>query len=168
MTTLGLVAVPVCLVTMLSAPVWALQVGDNAPAFKLDDQFGKTWELSSLKNNVVVVVAADRDSGRMMDPWVGGLKTKYGAKIKLLGLIQLKGIPGMFRGMARSRIKKETQDPLMIDFDGTTGKAYEVSSKYPVVVVIDRSGVIRVVEKTYTPEAFKSVTEAVDKELGTS
>ena len=144
----------------------ALQTGDQAPAFKLMDQFGKTWELAKLKDSVVVVVAANRDSGQMMAPWIDGLKPKYSGKIQLLGLMELKGIPGMFRGMARSRIKKETQDPLMIDFDGSTGKAYEVSSKYPVVVVIDKTGVLRSIEKTYSKDAFKTVTEAIDKALG--
>jgi len=144
----------------------ALQSGDSAPAFKLSDQFGKTWELAKLRDNVVVVVAANRDSGEMMAPWIDRLKPKYLGKIQLLGLMELKGIPGIFRGMARSRIKKETQDPLMIDFDGATGKAYEVSSKYPVVVVIDKTGAIRAIEKTYSKDAFKSITEAIDKALG--
>ena len=144
----------------------ALQTGDQAPAFKLSDQFGKTWELAKLRDNVVVVVAANRDSGEMMAPWIDRLKPKYLGKIQLLGLMELKGIPGIFRGMARSRIKKETQDPLMIDFDGATGKAYEVSSKYPVVVVIDKTGAIRAIEKTYSKDAFKSITEAIDKALG--
>jgi len=143
-----------------------LQTADNAPAFKLADQFGKVWELAKLKNSVVVVVAANRESGRLMGPWVDNLKGKYGSKIQLLGLMDLHGLAGIFHGMARSRIKKETQDPLMIDFDGATGKAYEVSDKYPVVVVIDRGGVVRAIGKTaYTQDTLKPIAEAIDKAL---
>lgn len=144
----------------------ALQTGQPAPSFKLADQFGKNWDLAGLRNNVVVIVAANRDSGRAMDPWVGNLKDRYGNRIKLLGLIELKGVPGIARGMARSRIRKETKDPLMIDFDGSTGRAYMVSSRHPVVVVIDKSGIVREVERDgYSDQALRSVTEAVDKAL---
>lgn len=164
MTKIASIAVLVVAISAIGAAAWALQSGDAAPPFKLADQFGKTWELSALKNSVVVVVAADRDSGRAMGPWVDKLKQKYGVKIQLLGLMDLHGLPGLFRGIATSRIKRETKDPLMIDFDGGTSKAYQVSSKYPVVVVIDKSGTVRDIEKTnYTDAAFGSTTAAVDK-----
>jgi predicted transcriptional regulator len=160
------VAALAALMLSLAPACSALQIGDQAPAFKLMDQFDKTWELAKLKDSVVVIVAADRDSGQMMAPWIDGLRPRYGGKIQLLGLMDLDGIPGMFRGMARSRIRKETKDPLVIDFEGSTGKAYEVSSKYPMVVVIDKTGVMRAIEKTHSKDAFTRVTDAIDKALG--
>lgn len=166
MRTLQLTLIaPVLLLSVCSGAL-ALQTGEKAPAFKLNDQFGKTWDLADLKGQVVVVVAADRDSGRLMDPWVGGLKDKYGTKVRLLGLLDLHTVPWIGRGIAKSRIKKETKDPLMLDFDGATGKAYEVSGKHPVVVVIDRNGVVQhVAATTYTEDAFKATTAAIDNAL---
>jgi hypothetical protein len=150
----------------LTGAALALEVGQPAPSFKLADQFGKDWDLAGLRNNVVVVVAANRDSGRAMGPWVGNLKDKYGDRVKLLGLLELKGIPGIARGMARSRIRKETKEPLMIDFSGSTGKAYMVSSKHPVVVVIDKAGIVREVQSNgFSDRALKSVSEAIDRAL---
>jgi hypothetical protein len=158
--------IPAALLTLtLVSSAMALQIGDKAPAFKLLDQFGKVWELAALKNNVVVVVAANRDSGPMMAPWMDGLKSRYTGKIKLLGLMDLKGIPSIGRGIARSRIRRETSDPLMVDFDGPTGSAYMVSSKYPVVVVIDKGGIVRALEKTHTASAASAVNAAIDKAL---
>ena len=144
----------------------AQQVGQPAPTFNLADQFGKNWSLANLKGTVTVLVVADRDSGRSMGPWVDNLKTKYGSRIQVLGLLDLHTVPGIGRGIARSRVRSETKDPLMLDFNGGTGKAYSVSNKYPVVVVIDKTSQVRAVEKTnYTDDAFKSITTAVDAAL---
>ncbi|MCE5322097.1 redoxin domain-containing protein [bacterium] len=144
----------------------ALQTGEKAPGFKLNDQFGKTWDLSSLSGKVVVVVVANRDSGRAMGPWVDNLKKKYGDKIQLLGLMDLHTIPGIGRGIAKSRIRKETKDPLMLDFNGSTAKAYDVSGKIPVVVVIDQNSVVKAVQKNeYSTDRFKSISNAVDAAL---
>lgn len=158
------------LVMILAAAVassaMAVQAGDKAPAFKLEDQFGKLWDSSALKGSVVVVIAANKDSGRAMDPWVGKLKDKYGTKIQLVGLMDLHNLPGIVRGMAKSKIKKETSEPLMLDFNGSTAKTYDVTSQHPVVVVIDKSGIARAVQKTkYTDAAFKTTTAAIDKAL---
>lgn len=150
----------------MASSCFALAVGEAAPAFKLSDQFGKSWDVSALRGSVVVVVAANRDSGRAMGPWFQYLKSKYGSRIQLLGLMQLSGIPGFARGIARNRIKKETSDPLMLDFNGATGKLYEVSGKHPVVVVIDKTGVVRAVERiNYTVPVGKSVSDAIDVAL---
>lgn len=146
--------------------VFALSPGEKAPNFQLKDQFGKQWNLSDLQNRVVVVVAADKHSGEAMGPWVDGLKAKYSGKIQLLGLLDLHDIPSIGRGIAKSRIKNETSDPMMIDFNGNTAKSYNVSSNYPVVVVIDKTGVVKSVQMTqYNDAAFKAVTTAIDNSL---
>lgn len=144
----------------------SLELGKPAPHFRLTDQFGKTWDLGDLKNEVVVVVAANRQSGRTMGPWVENLKKDYGNRIRVLGLVHVSGVPGFARGIARSKIRKETSDPVMVDFSGTTAKDYQVCNDYPVVVVIDRNTIVRNVQKTeYNAKAYKSVRESVENAL---
>ncbi len=159
-------ALALVFVCSLSLAVCALDIGQSAPAFKLMDQFGKVWDSSAIKGNVIVVVAADRDSGRSMEPWMNGLKAKYGSRIVLLGLLDLRGVPGIARGFTRSRIRKETKDPLMLDFDGDVADNYLVNSKNPVVVVIDKGLVVKAVSKSgYSDSALASVTSAIDSAL---
>jgi hypothetical protein len=151
---------------VISVGILPLRLGQNAPAFELPDQLGKVWRAAGLRGQVVVVIAADRNSGRTMGPWVDKLRAKYDRSILILGLLDLHDIPWIGRGMAKSRIRKETNDPMMLDFHGDTAKAYEAVSKYPVVTVIGKSGAIGDVERTnYTPSAFKSVTDAIDAGL---
>ena len=162
---LAVITVMVCAMA-ISSTAMALQMGEKAPDFKLNDQFGKTWELSELSGKVVVVVAANKDSGRDMGPWFDNLKSAYGDKIRLLGLMDLHNIPAIGRGIAKSRIRKETKDPLMLDFKGSIGKAYQTNSKTPVVVVIDKNSVMKAVQSThYNDGAFKTISSAIDSAL---
>jgi hypothetical protein len=113
-----------------------------------------------------VLVAADRDSGRAMGPWVDNLKSKCASNVRILGLLDLHTVFSLGRGIAKSRIRSETKDPLMLDFDGDTGKAYKVNGKNPVVVVIDKAGSIRTIASTtYSQKAFDGVMSAVSKAL---
>lgn len=154
------------LILSLAVSAMAIDNGTAAPGFDLKDQFGKNWNLSNLRGNVTVVIAANPDSGRLMGPWVDNLKTRYGSKVQIIGLMDLHSVPGIGRGIARSRIRKETSDPLMLDFNGSTARAYSVSDKYPVVAVIDKNGVVRALQKsTFTQQGFNSVARAIDNAL---
>lgn len=144
----------------------SIEAGERAPGFDIKDQFGKTWKLPELKGRVVALVVATADSGRLMGPWVDTLKAQYTDKVTILGLLDLKSVPFIGRGIARSRIKKETKDPMMLDFSGKTSQAYGVSDKAPTVVVIDKNGLIQaIVRQTYTKSSYESVSAAIDKSL---
>lgn len=163
-TVAGVVAI--ALVCLISSSVWALDVGQAAPGFKLADQFGKVWDVSALKGSVVVVIAADKHSGRGMDPWVKGLKEKYGSKIVLLGLLDLRDVPGIGRGIARYRIRRETSDPLMLDFKGNVADDYLVNSRNPIVVVIGKNLAVKAVAKSgYSESGYASIASAIDAAL---
>jgi len=142
------------------------EVGARAPDFDLKDQFGKQWKLDDLAGQVTVVVVADTDSGRTMGPWVDALKARYRNKVQILGLLDLHSVPGIGRGIARSRIRRETKDPMMLDFGGKIAHAYGVSSKVPAVIVVDKNSVVRAAVSTaYDQKSFDKITSAVDKAL---
>ena len=158
----GLIAV--FLVPVVAQPV--LEIGKRAPDFDLKDQFSKSWSLKGLTGTVTVLIVANSDSGRAMGPWVDALKQRYAVKVQILGLLDLHTVPGIGRGIAKSRIRRETKDPLMLDFSGSIGRAYGVTDKYPVVVVIDKTSMARaVVRGAYDQMSFDVVTKAVDKAL---
>ena len=153
-------------VAIIAAPALALDPGENAPVFDLEDQFDKPWSLTALKGNVVVLIAATPKSGEAMDPWVSSLNEKYGTGIKLVGMMDLHRLPGIIRSVAKSRIKKETQQPLMLDFSGSASKAYGANDKNPVVVVIDKDSKVQAVAGSHSEEGLASVTTVIDKLLG--
>jgi predicted transcriptional regulator len=164
-TTAGALAITIALIT---APAAGLSVGSPAPAFDLKDQFDRTWRLADLNGKIVVLMVADQHSGQAMRPWGDNLSPTYGSKIQLLGLLDLHTYSRFLRGIVAARIRNETNKPMLLDFDGMVGAAYEASSRYPVIVVIDRQGVVRGIQRsTFTREAFAAVREAIDAALKT-
>lgn len=151
----------------LAVPSLALHTGDQAPAFDLNDQFDKLWSLNELKGNVVVVVAATPKSGEAMDPWIKSLGERYGPQVTLVGMMDLHCLPGIIRCIAKARIKKCTDQPLMLDFSGETSRTYRANDRNPVVVVIDRDSKIQAVAENHTEETFQSVTVVIDRLLET-
>ncbi|MGI6296250.1 MAG: peroxiredoxin family protein [Armatimonadota bacterium] len=162
---LACAALAVIFVTTAAAQP-SIEVGERAPAFDMKDQFGKIWKLPDLKERVVVLVVATTDSGRLMGPWVDTLKAQYADKVTILGLLDLKSVPSIGRGIAKSRIRKETKDPMMLDFSGRTAQTYGVSGKVPTVVVIDKNGLIQAIARqTYSKSAYESVSSVIGKSL---
>lgn len=158
------------LVAILTTQVAAaeLRIGMPAPPFELKDQFGRAWRLVDLRRKVVVGVAVNQHSGEMIRPWANTLFKAYGSRIQPLGILDLRTYPEVLRGTVAARIRRDTNrsQPMLLDFTGRIGTAYEVSSRYPVVVVIDRRGVIRGIQKSvWTPKALAGARSAVDAAL---
>lgn len=154
------------LITTAVAAVTTAQVGERAPNFDLKDQFGKQWTLNGLSGTPTVLIVANQDSGKVMGPWVDALKAKYPNKVQILGLLDLHTVPSIGRGIAKSRIRSETKDPLMLDFNSRTAKSYGVSEKHPVVVVIDKASIVRAIQSgPYSQESFDKITAVVSKML---
>lgn len=152
--------------TLITAPTAVLNIGSPAPAFDLKDQFDRVWRLADLRGKVVVLMAADQHSGQGMRPWGDNLSDTFGTQIQLLGLLDLHTYPSFLRIFVAARIRSETGKPMLLDFSGAVGAAYEVSSRYPVIVVIDRQGMVQGIYKTtFTREAFAGAREAIEAAL---
>lgn len=162
----GAVLSVVTAIALLTAPTAVLTLGLPAPAFDLKDQFDRVWRLADLRGKIVVLMAADQHSGQGMRPWGDNLSAAFGTQIQLLGLLDLHTYVSFLRVFVAARIRSETDKPMLLDFSGAIGAAYEVSSRYPVIVVIDRQGMVRGIYKTtFTRDAFAGAREAIEAAL---
>ena len=144
-------------VTMEAVSAKAAKVGETAPAFKLMDLDGKEHTLADFKGKTVVL---EWFSSKC--PWSG---SKSGNSIHSTGQVTKmmtelkKADPNVFylaidstaRGMSRDAVisadKKavasmKIASPVLVDFDGKTGKAYGAKTT-PHMFVIDGMGKLR-------------------------
>ncbi len=169
----ALAAIAIILVIALAAQVVAaagLSVGAPAPPFELNDQYNRVWRLGDLRGKVVVVIAVNQRSGEMIRPWASMLFASYGSRIQPLGILDLHTYPGALRGLVAAQVRRETNrsQPMLLDFKGRAGAAYGVSGRYPVIVVIDRRGVVRgLLRSVWTSKALADARRAIDAALGT-
>jgi peroxiredoxin len=159
MSHLVLAAVAVSSLSMMSAfsaPAKAAKVGSAAPAFTLTDLAGKKHTLASLKGKTVVL-----EWFCSKCPWSGKKSPRSvhsTGQVKTLVADLKKADPNVVyltidssANMSKSdviandsKLKKEYEiaGPVLVDYDGTVGKAYGAKTT-PHMFVIDKEGVLR-------------------------
>lgn len=125
-------------------------VGKKAPDFSLPDATGKTRKLSDYKGKIVVLewfnhgcpfVKKHYDSGNMQK-----LQDAYEKKgvVWLSVCSSAEGKQGFASGAEHAKAfkdKKSSPTAILIDSEGTVGKAYDAKAT-PTMCVIDKNGVL--------------------------
>lgn len=140
--------------------------GEKAPAVTLEDQFKKSTTIDYPSESITVIVLADREGSKQVEPWVRKLYDRFGDRIAIRGIALLKGVPAALRSTVRFMFRKQVSYPVLMDWDG------EVTSQFPFkpgvasVVVVDTSG--RIVATEYgaaNQDVIERVQKAVDRAM---
>ncbi|MDY7038218.1 MAG: hypothetical protein SV375_18910 [Thermodesulfobacteriota bacterium] len=111
--------------------------------FKLNDQYGKTYNIKYPQEKICVLVFADRASVSQVEKWVRALYESYQDKIFIYGVAQLKGVPRWLQSTIRGIFKKFVKFSVMMDWSGEVCRAYGYKGGKAYVVIVNRNGVIQ-------------------------
>ncbi|MHB1308094.1 MAG: TlpA family protein disulfide reductase [Limisphaerales bacterium] len=138
----------------------------HAPQFALSDQFAKTHEFRFPRDRVTVLTVADKKGSSQLDAWIQPLHHRYADRIHLDGLADMGAAPGPLRGIIRAAFRKQVAHPVMLDWKGTTARAFNYERKKANVYVIDRCGRIthRVAGEMSGPD-LEALNAAIDAAL---
>jgi len=126
------------------------EVGEEAPAFELKDQFGKTHKLSDYEGKIVVLEWFNEACPYCKAVWDSGLVPKL---INTLGEQKKEVVYLTINSTANKPEEKVLESgaefleelkvtvPMLMDYDGTVGHLYEAKTT-PHMFVIDTEGVL--------------------------
>ncbi len=148
---------------------YAKQIGTRS----LQDPSGTTHSKQEIKNKVVVGIftAPNMSQGGTQEKWANLLANQSNTKVSnvvVLILVEDMSQAGMFKGMARSSMKKEftpTSRPfLILDEDGSVLKRFGVEEGTTQILIYDKTGKLRDVEEDLKDESkvdnrVKSITK---------
>jgi hypothetical protein len=117
-------------------------INAKAPEFSLRDQYDQSFSLQSFAGHPVVLLASDKGGHDQNHQWLALLKEKYGRKIRIVGVADVRTVPFFLKGVVRSDFKKEEGSVLM-DWDGVVFTSYGLAPGVANVVLIDGSGIVR-------------------------
>jgi hypothetical protein len=136
---------------------YAKQIGTRS----LADPSGTTHSKQEIKNKVVVGIftAPNMSQGGTQEKWANLLANQADTKVSnvvVLILVEDMSQAGMFKGMARSSMKKEftpTSRPfLILDEDGSVLKRFGVEEGTTQILIYDKAGKLRDVEENLKDE----------------
>lgn len=119
----------------------------KATDFSLKDQFGTTHEIKFPREKVTILAFADKDGSEQLEGWIRPLYERYTDKIDIYGVAELSSVPLIARGIVRGIIKKGTNYPVMLDWEGKVSKAYSYEKDKANIYLISKTGTV-VLKKT--------------------
>jgi len=130
------------------------------PDLALQDQEGRTLQLSSLRGRVVVIVYGGRAGvdehsawGKRLDAELrqrGVYRTEdpeTGRPVRILAVAEMGGIPEAFRTIIRAAIRPSVEKgySLWLDWDDRMKQLFGSHDPHSTVLVADREGTVRLV-----------------------
>jgi len=113
-----------------------------AKSFELSDQFKKSWTVKFPRKKVTVLLFANRRSARQGEKWGNALWNRYEDRIAMEGIGVGKSVPKWERSIVRFLIRRVTDVPILLDWDGRVGDDYDFQKEALNLVVVDKEGFI--------------------------
>jgi len=111
-------------------------------SFELRDQFEILHKVSFPRTNLLVLTIADKQGNHQVDGWVMPLKERFGERIAIAGIADVRGVPGLWHVSIREKFQKLRTHPVMMDWDGHVIKLLPVEKHRTNVYLINRDGIV--------------------------
>jgi hypothetical protein len=121
----------------------ALQA-QRCPNMTLEDQHARTQAIQFPRERPGFLVIAGRHGTGEIAKWVKPVRTTFGDAVDILGLADVRGIPGIFRPAVRGLVKKGSEWPVLMDWTGETVGAIFSPGADLEVLVLNKAGQVLV------------------------
>ena len=149
-----------------------------APDFTLKDQNDQEIRLSQFRGENVLLFGFDKDSIDHGGTWLTLFLERYTEELQILPIANGSGLPFSARLFLKGKVKAEFQDAakefnlssFLLDWTGEASRQYGMAPKIPTIVIIDRTGYIRLVQPLpeLTEEGVRGVFDQIDQQINYS
>ncbi len=134
--------------------------------YDIEDIYHQRWVSTYLRGKPVVILTGHRYHRYEILKWAETFRQEYGlpGHVHLLWVVNLRKFPW---STSRGTVIKQWRDfnapvPVLMDWNGTIGKALRVNYNIPNIIVIDAFGRLAMHEMhTYTPEVYAAVSSRI-------
>lgn len=153
-----------CAILLIGVPVAdasADEVESSLIRFEIKDQFDQVHTNEMYIGRVLVIVGGDRDGSLHSRHWMKAIRDTLGetynpARLEVVGVAHLKGVPFFIKGLVKGKMPKEPENWLLLDWKGRFNKAYQFTEKAANILIFDRNG-----QKVYQTDAQEVEAEAL-------
>ncbi len=170
-----ILCVSLVLLTCASPPLIVPESGTTAPDFTLKDQHDTEIRLSQFRGENVLLFGFDKDSVDNGETWLALFLDRYAEGLRIFPIANGSSMPLSVRLFLRGKVKAELQDAaeefnlssFLLDWTGAVSRQYGMASQIPTIVLIDRTGHIRLVQPLpqLTEEGVRGVFDQIDQQI---
>lgn len=128
-------------------------LGWRVPAFALEDQHRDLHAYQFPREEVTVLVLADRKGADLVEDWVRPLYERFENTVHIRGIAKVVGVPRLLRGLVRSAFRRQLGYPILLDWEGDVYAALEGGEETARLYVVDRHGKVTYAEEGQATEA---------------
>ncbi|MCU0771560.1 MAG: glycosyltransferase [Verrucomicrobia bacterium] len=109
---------------------------------QLEDQFGATHRFTFPASAPMVLLAADKKGYERLTPWIEAARERWSARASVVGVADMRGVPGVLRGMVRGKFRSAESYPVLLDWNGAVLGCLRPEKGVPNVYLIDAQGLV--------------------------
>jgi hypothetical protein len=147
--------------SLLPRPILAEEA--RVPSIELSDQFDKVHQHREPFPRPLVIVVANRQGSHHIESWVSELYRAHGKKVEIVGMADLRGVPGFMKPTLRKAFQTQSaQHAVLLDWSGTTVSGFERGKTGIDIYAVDLSGrILATVTGEMTPEKMEVLSKAL-------
>lgn len=118
-------------------PVEAL---DPIPSIVLEDQFERNHAYRFPLARPMVLLVADKKGHESLAPWIEAVREHAGHDVLIVGIADLRGVPGFLHGKVRRKFRTAQKHPILLDWNGAVLNRLEPEKGTPNAYLIGAGG----------------------------
>lgn len=138
----------------------------SVPAFQLEDQFGAVHRYDGRSDAPVALFVSRREAADTNLEWDRWITPRYGEALRILRVLDLSDVPGVFRGIAISFVKdraKPPETPILLDWEGTLLERLGLEGGTSNLIVVAPDGsIVLAISGPPEPGATARVASSLD------
>lgn len=148
----------------------ALQVGDKAPDFVLQDAADQTHALKKLRGKVVFLIMGNRKIQKEDDKWAQAFQKDYQGNNRIVAYIiaDMRSVPRFVPKELVKRQLKKNKPPvtLLLDWKGKTHKAYRTQKEKPNLYIVNSdSNIAFHIKANFSEKIYKKLKAVAENEI---
>lgn len=145
-----------------------VEIGMPFVHFDIEDIYRQRWVSTYLRGRPIIILTGHRYIRNEIAHWGAHFAQEYGLRgdVHLLWVVNLRRRPAGRAAIRREWYEFAPPIPLLLDWDGTIGRALRVNYNVPNIILIDAFGRLVMHEKhSFSPTVYNAVSARIKKLL---
>lgn len=145
----------------------ALQIGEDAPEFTLQDAENREHALKNMRGQVVFLIMGNRKIRQEDDKWAHAFRQNYGENDHVSAYIvaDMRSVPAFVpKGFIKRQLKKNKPPvTLLLDWKGKVHQAYHTEKEKPNLYIINPEGKLAFhIKSNFDEETYQKLKTVID------